>query len=87
MKAMLTHRRDQLGFRRAEHPLPCGNTLIGGIIFCGSAQGREGWVRRLNKLHPNRFNYFVYFRDIQSPFALQFGFAEWASLDHPYIDY
>lgn len=50
--------------------------MIGGIIFCGSKQGQLNWVHRLNKLHPSKFNYFVFFNDVQGP-AVQFGYADW----------
>ncbi len=80
-RCILTHRRDQVTYRP---DLPCPDQLIGGIIFCGSKEGRDAWVKRLGRM-PQRFNHFVFFRDVQSDFALQFGFAEWASTDHPYI--
>jgi hypothetical protein len=78
MPALLTHRRDHREFKRSPKPLPCGDQLIGGIVFCGSKEGRDNWVRLLSQRHPSRFNYFVFFRDVQSPWALQFGFADWA---------
>jgi hypothetical protein len=83
MKALLTRRENQVGFKKSG--MSCPKQLIGGVLFCGSKEGREVWIKRLNR-HPNRFNYFVCFRDVQSEWALQFGFAEWANIDHPYVD-
>lgn len=81
-RSILTYRRDQVTFKP---DMLCGDQLIGGIIFCGSAQGRDNWIRYLNKKHPTHFNHFVCFMDVQSPFALQFGFADWTTIDRPYI--
>jgi hypothetical protein len=80
---MLTRRCNQAGFKKSGRS--CPNQLIGGIIFCDTAEGRRAWIRRLNQNHPLRFNYFVCFRDVHSPFALQFGHAEWAPVDRPYV--
>lgn len=93
MPCILTRRRQQVTFGVPGTPGPygprtgtsCPNQLIGGIIFCGSEAGRRRWIERLNQRHPSRFNYFVCFRDVQSPWALLFGTAEWASVDVPYI--
>jgi hypothetical protein len=83
MAAMLiTRRKDQADFKKSGKS--CPEQIIGGVLFCGSDEGREAWIRRLNR-HPSRFNHFVCFRDVQSPFALAFGFAEWKSVDCPYI--
>jgi hypothetical protein len=82
MPAILTHRKNQLGYVPGQ---PCPNQLIGGIIFCGSAEGRRAWIKRLNERHPSRFNHFVCFVDVQSPYALQFCFAEWQTSEKPYV--
>lgn len=72
--AILTRRRDQRGYKPG---MPCPDQLVGGVLFCGSAEAREEWIRRLSKAHPLRFNHFVCFRDVQSPWALQFGHHAW----------
>jgi hypothetical protein len=82
MSAILTYRRDQRTYRPG---LPCPDQLIGGIIFCGSDAGRRAWIKRLHEKHPGRFNHFVCFVDVQSPFALMFGFAEWNVSEKPYV--
>jgi hypothetical protein len=76
-RAVLTRRRHQVEYRRmvkAGQTPAAGETIIGGVLFCGSAAGRQGWIDRLAKLG---FNSFVTFRDVQSPWALQFGWADW----------
>ena len=83
MKAILTYRKNQRGFKPG---MACPTQLIGGVIFCGSSEARNNWIKRLNQKHPSRFNHFVCFRDVQSDYALQFGFADWASISHPYVD-
>jgi hypothetical protein len=85
--ALLTYRRDHREYKNLTKigKGSCPDQLIGGIIFCGSYEGREAWIRRLNQSHPSRFNHFVCFVDVESPYALQFGFAEWASPNHPYV--
>jgi hypothetical protein len=75
MPAMLTRRKDQVTFKPG---MPAGETLIGGVLFCGSEEGRMNWVRILSQKHPSKFNNFVFFKDVQSDYALQFGFAEWS---------
>lgn len=84
-KFLLTYRRDQRGYKPG---MPCGGQLIGGILFCGSAESREEWIRRLSESHPLRFNHFVCFRDVQSPWALSFGHHDWndTPADHVYIN-
>lgn len=72
--AILTRRRDQRGFKPG---MPAGGTVIGGILFCNSAAARDAWVRRLYRT--GRFNSFVYFRDVKTPYAVQFGWADWAA--------
>ena len=73
---LLTYRRDQVTYREG---MPCGDQLIGGIIFCDTAAGRHAWIRRLFEDHWQHFNYFVKFSDVNSPYALQFGFASWVT--------
>lgn len=72
---LLTRRKDQF---RAPKNCPAGETLIGGILFCGSEEGRRNWIRMLSQRHPSKFNSFTCFRDVNCEHALQFGFAEWA---------
>lgn len=88
MKAIITRRRDQLDYKRAAKmgkELPCGNQIVGGVIFCESKEGQEGWVRRLFKA--GIANRFVFFRDVQSPYAVQFVWADWAGTTDPSVMY
>jgi hypothetical protein len=78
--AILTYRRDQVTYKPG---MPCANQLIGGIIFCGSKVGQQAWIDRL--FRTGKFNYFVKFNDVQSPYALQFGFSEWVVPGCKYI--
>lgn len=80
---LVTRRRDQIEVRRGGKRTACPNQIIGGVIFCGSQEGRENWIRLLSQRHPSRFNHFVCFRDVQSAYALQFSFAEWAYENGP----
>lgn len=89
MKALITRRRDQIDYVRKLRDtgvaLPCGNQIIGGVVFCGSKEAQLGWVRRLFKA--GIANSFVFFCDRQSPYAVQFGWADWAGIEHPSIHY
>lgn len=80
--SIITRRKHQVGFRRGDL---CGEQIIGGVVFCETTAGARNWARRLNKMHPTRFNYFVLFRDGSGSVGLQFSFASWASVDRPYF--
>lgn len=81
-KVLLTRRKDQATF--GGNPV-AANQLIGGTIFCDSAEARRGWVRRLNERHPLRFNYFVGFRDVNGEFSLMFGHSIGNSINNQTI--
>ncbi len=83
---LIARRRDQVGYLGA--PI-AADQIIGGIIFCGSSEGRKAWIERLNKHHWQKFNYFVCYRDTQCQWALQFGHATWIPLSRstPYVSH